>query len=124
MQLIICLLIQDIKGFSNKYYVDYKTQKFRFSFFPDILYGTTQTTTTTALFYKQFVRFKLQVCFCTNSSFLPPQNTIQLMTSSFYKPFISQFCEENLHNCSLLVYNGGESAEQETKTRSNTFEGA
>lgn len=79
MQLIICLLIQYIKGFSNKYYVEYKTQKFRFSFFPGILYGATQTTTTTVYFNKQFVRFKLQVCFSTNSSFLPPQNTVQLM---------------------------------------------
>lgn len=42
------------------------------------------------MFYNQFVRLKLQVPFCINSSFFfLPRNTIQLMDLEFYKTFPS-----------------------------------
>lgn len=80
MQLIICLLIQYIKGFSNKYYVHHKTQKFRFPFFPDILYGATLTTTTTVCFITSLWDSSYKYISVLTAAFPPaPQNTIQLM---------------------------------------------
>lgn len=79
MQLIICLLIQYIKGSSNKYYVHYKPQKFRFPFFPDILYGATHTTTTTICFITSLWDSSYKYISVLTAAFLPPQNIIQLM---------------------------------------------
>lgn len=49
------------------------------------------------MFYKQFVRFKLQVCFCTNSSFFSPTkhhpiNGLRAFTSHSFPNSVRKTC--------------------------------